>query len=96
MCVCVREAEMCGHWFDPPDGAYILSGMWESGQRGAASPLAAQSVARPPARADAGSRGWARYSNSPSPGVPGRHLESEQGTDGGAQGDVCSAGSVAH
>ena len=47
------------------------------------------------ARADAGSRGWARYSNSPSPGVPGRHLESEQGTDEGTRGVVCSAGSVA-
>ena len=50
---CARRGR--GHRFDPPKGAYSLCGMWESGQRGAlASPLAAQSAARPPARGIAG------------------------------------------
>ena len=57
VCVCVRGG-CAGTGLIRLKGAYILSGMWESGQRGAASPLAAQSTAGPPpAATDASPRG---------------------------------------
>ena len=89
--MCVRVRGRVRAWC--VRGAYILCGMWETGQRGAlASPLAAQSAARPPARGDGreSARQYRRGSAARLPRVPAAATWSQSEARTGACGVLCA------